>query len=347
MNRARRIFRAAQVRQIIGRPVLCTALRRKLFVRGDMSKFWKRWMKPGERHWWQRWYWYALGAVLLLIGVLVIGVKISDIYALWDNDKDRGAVMVNKDASGTVMPDAFGDIYTEVKYLEQNWKPEESLWFYNSTQGSDLLPYDFFMVLEKPGSMQLFRSDENMNNVYRYLPRKKTFANPDALPVGFVKDTYRGQEVIGLTCAACHTGQLNYNKIAYRIDGGSGMADMENFIGDLSGALDCVQKDCQPGIRARFVKNVLARGNYSSEKEVLDDVSKWHLRIAMYYIVNEPIVNGQDVKDPVSDSNRAHYGYARLDAFGRIFNKVLEYLVDSSTLTQALGEMVGEGNLTQ
>src|SRR5258708_12466895 len=151
---------------------------------------------------------------------------------------------------------------------------------------------------------------------------------------------------MGLACAACHTGQLNDNKIACRVDGGSGRADMENFIGDLSGALDCVQKDCQPAIRVRFVKNVLARGNYSSEKEVLDDVSKWPLRIAMYYIVNEPIVNGQDVKDPVSDSNRAHYGYARLDAFGRIFNKVPEYPVDSSTFTLALPAMVGDPNLT-
>lgn len=98
-----------------------------------MFKFWKRRTnlspasRPAQRHWWQRWYWYALAAVLLFIGVLVLGVKMSDAYALWDNDKERGAVVVNKDASGTVTPDVLGDIYREVKYLEQNWKPEESL----------------------------------------------------------------------------------------------------------------------------------------------------------------------------------------------------------------------------
>lgn len=318
-----------------------------------MFKFWKRRSRfspassPAEKHWWQRWYWYALAAVLLLIGATVLGGEISDEYALWDRDKDRGADMVNKDASGTVTPDAFGDVYTEVKYLEQNWKPQESLWFYNTTQGSDLMPYDFFMVLDQPGTMQLFRSNENMNNRYRYLARKKTFANPDALPVGFVKDTYRGQEFIGLTCAACHTGQLNYKGTAYRIDGGSGMADMENFIGDLSGALNCTQTDCQPGIRDRFVKDVLARGNYGSAKDVLDDLSKWNRRIAMYYIVNEPTLNDAKADAPETKNNRAHYGYARLDAFGRIFNKVLEYLVDSATLQQALGELAGEGKIKQ
>ena len=72
-----------------------------------------------------------------------------------------------------------------------------------------MMPYDFFMVLEKKGTSEPFRSNENMNG-YRYLPQKTTSSNPDALPVGFVKDTYKGHDYIGLTCAACHTGQINY-----------------------------------------------------------------------------------------------------------------------------------------
>ena len=57
------------------------------------------------------------------------------------------------------------------------------MWFYNTTQGSDLLPYDFFMALEKPGTYELFRSDDNLN-YYRYLPQQATLSDPDALPVG-------------------------------------------------------------------------------------------------------------------------------------------------------------------
>ena len=104
------------------------------------------------------------------------------------------------------------------------------------------MPYDFFMVLEQPGRQELVRSNDNMNNTYRYLPRKATYANPDALPVGFVKDNYRGRDYIGFTCEACHTGQLNYNGVGYRIDGGPAMSDLQNFIGGLTRALNAV--DC-------------------------------------------------------------------------------------------------------
>ena len=284
---------------------------------------------PDQRAWWQRWYWYALATVAVLAAVMIASVKISDAYALWDNDPDRGAT--------TVAEDVFGDSYKTVKYLDQGWRPEESLWFYNTTQGSNLMPYDFFMVLEQPKTQKLFRSDEIINNTYRYLPRKKTFANPDALPVGFVKDNYLGKDYIGFTCAACHTGQFNYKGVGYRIDGGPAMSDLENFIGDLARALNAISctpsaQGCDEPAKDRFVKNVLARGNYGSAKEVEDDLKKWNQRISMYYIINH---------------DTTPYGFARLDAFGRIFNKVLEYVVDRPALTQALSELVGEEKLTQ
>ncbi|BAW79561.1 ribonuclease E [Candidatus Nitrosoglobus terrae] len=160
----------------------------------------------------------------------------------------------------------FGDSYKTVKYLDQGWNVSDSLWFYTITQGSDLMPYDFFMVLEKTGETKLFRSNENMN-FYRYLPQKATSTNPDALPVGWVKDDYRGKEYIGLTCAACHTGQINYNGVGIRIDGGPASADMEKIMEGLSAALKYVRKHEEA--RVRFVKDVLARGNYKSEGEVL------------------------------------------------------------------------------
>ena len=98
------------------------------------------------------------------------------------------------------------------------------------------MPYDFFLALEKAGESQLFRSDENMN-FYRYLPQKASSSNPDALPVGWVKDDYKGKEYVGLTCAACHTGQINYNGVGIRIDGGAATADMDNIMKDIAKAL--------------------------------------------------------------------------------------------------------------
>ncbi|HLP80626.1 MAG TPA: ribonuclease E, partial [Nitrosomonas sp.] len=56
-----------------------------------------------------------------------------------ETDPNRGAT--------TVKQDSFGDSYTSIQYLNQGWDITDSLWFYTTTQGSNLMPYDFFMVL--------------------------------------------------------------------------------------------------------------------------------------------------------------------------------------------------------
>lgn len=244
-------------------------------------------------------------SIVFSLAALVSGCKLIP-----ETDPDRGAT--------TVKQDQFGDSYTTIKYLEQGWDIADSMWFYTTTQGSNLMPYDFFMVLEKPGESTLFRSDENMN-FYRYLPQKATSSNPDALPVGWVKDNYKGKEYIGLTCAACHTGQINYNGIGIRIDGGPASADMEEIMKSFASALKYTLENEE--VRNRFVKNVLARGNYKSEAEVLADMEKFELRLTNYNIIN---------RSPTP------YGYARLDAFGRIYNRVLEHLINERELRELL-----------
>ena len=42
--------------------------------------------------------------------------------ALGDTEPDRGAT--------TVKQDVFGDHFTTVEYLPQNWAPADSLWFF-------------------------------------------------------------------------------------------------------------------------------------------------------------------------------------------------------------------------
>lgn len=245
-----------------------------------------------------------ISALIFFIGIL------SACTLIPDNDPNRGAT--------TVKQDQFGDSYTTVEYLKQGWEPADSLWFYTTTQGSDLMPYDFFMVLEQAGKTELFRSDENMN-FYRYLPQKATSSNPDALPVGWVKDKYKGKEYIGLTCAACHTGQVNYNGVGIRIDGGPANADMETIMIDLAKALKHTRENTE--VKQRFVKNVLARGSYKTEADVLDDLSKYEQRIYSYTYIN---------------ASQTSYGYARLDAFGRIYNRVLEHIINERELRELL-----------
>ena len=235
---------------------------------------------------------------------------------------------------------ALGEKYSTPVYLPQGWDAADSLWFYNTTQGSALLPYDFFKVLEEASSKELLRSPQNMDK-FRYLPQKATPFNPDGLPVGFVKDSYTGEnkwyqwfssgkDYVGYTCAACHTGQLNYTApgedvaIAIRIDGGQAMADMVGFLEELSSSLKAVTV---PGDKqARFIKNVLAEDNdYSSSEAILKDLEKWGTTLTGYNAINRSHVD---------------YGYARLDAFGRIYNRVLRYVISTEQAKQLLIEAV-------
>lgn len=223
-------------------------------------------------------------------------------------------VLVDSDRHAKVaMQDSFGDSAERVVYPEQNWSGADSLWFYNVTQGSNLIPYDIFLHLETADSELLFRSDENMNRL-RYLPQRTSHANPDGLPVGWVKDEYEGQEFVGFTCAACHTSQINYQGVAIRIDGGAALADMEQMLKSLAMALQASLE--QPEKFDRLAQKVLHE-NYPDDKEafraLLENAAR---QIANYNQVNEPSHGGQSVA----------YGYGRLDAFGRIYNRVLAHL---------------------
>jgi len=274
------------------------------------------------------WHKHLIFLLLFLTLTMITTTIISKLYQFWDVGSDSWFDRLKGDGwkfqrgAATVAKDQFGDQFSNVRYLWQGWKPADSMWFYNTTQGSDLLPYDFFMALEKPGTSELFRSNLNLN-YYRYLPQQATLSNPDGLPVGFVKDRYKGKDFLGFACAACHTGQLNYKGTAIRIDGGPAGTDMDSFLKDLSAALWAVRID-QGSVHARFVKEVMDRGHYASEKDVVGDLQKYALRLEMYNIINH---------------SETRYGYSRLDAFGRIYNRVLEHIVTQDELKDQLEQL--------
>ena len=262
----------------------------------------------------------VLLALLVVILPLIAVTYFERVWEFRDKDEQRGAA--------TAELELFGDGYSKVRYLDQGWGAGESLWFYTTSQGSDLVPYDFFLTLETAGSNTPFHSAENIKR-WRYLPQNATKRNPDALPVGFVKDEYKGREYLGFSCAACHTGQVNYKGTALRIDGGPAVSDMDTFMHDLAAAINATAQiddagHCAADICTRFVKAVLARGKYKSETEVTADLTKYKLRVAAYTQINH---------------STAPYGYARLDAFGRIFNRVLEHVIQKKQLADMLPEI--------
>ncbi|HEX4275038.1 MAG TPA: di-heme-cytochrome C peroxidase [Bryobacteraceae bacterium] len=258
-----------------------------------------------------------LALLLIVLFLLLRSTTLFDraYYRLEENDPARGAA--------TVSADVFGDQFTRVAYLDQGWAPSDSAWFYTTTQGSDLLPYDFFIALEQEKSQQAFRSPENMNR-YRYLPQKATPSDPDGLPVGFVADHYRGKKYLGMTCAACHTSQVDYKGVGIRIDGGPAAADMDTFMNDVADAMKATRDD--PAKRQRFIAAVRKAGNYSADDAITQDLQKYTIRMQAYNFFNESTLNNTPVP----------YGYARLDAFGRIFNRVAEHVLNPEALRAAL-----------
>ncbi|WP_350334723.1 di-heme-cytochrome C peroxidase [Coralliovum pocilloporae] len=286
---------------------------------------------------------------LLILAILipVVSLIASKLYQNFgDQDADRGAIAMTE-------PDKLGERFSTPIYLkdhsdrggytaQQGWNNTDSLWFYNTTQGSALLPYDFFLALEEAGSDRLLSSNEVMND-FRYLPQKPTPFNPDGLAVGFVKTTYLGEykwyqmfnpgkDYVGYTCAACHTGQINYTKdpekpaVAIRIDGGPAMADMVGFLDALEKAMKAAQSGPK---RDKFIERVLARNNdYSSAEEVDDDLKKWTGTVENYNYINH---------------SSTEYGFSRLDAFGRIYNRVLQYVISTEQAREVLADATLDG----
>ena len=68
---------------------------------------------------------------------------------------------------------------------------------------------------------------------FRILPDVNPVNNPDRLPVGFARD----EESVGITCAGCHTAQINYKGLGLRIDGAPGQIDLDLFLEHLGLAI--------------------------------------------------------------------------------------------------------------
>ena len=69
---------------------------------------------------------HLLPLSLLAIFILVFGpILYAKIYQNWDTDADRGAIAISGGE--------FGEDYSTPRYLDQGWRANDSLWFYNTT----------------------------------------------------------------------------------------------------------------------------------------------------------------------------------------------------------------------
>jgi hypothetical protein len=103
---------------------------------------------------------------------------------------------------------------------------------------------------------------------------------------------------------------------------------MEKFMNALGAAIDATTRD--EAKRQRFVTAVLDAGNYDDAEEVNQDLKTYALRIWVYNFFNQSKLD--DRKDEQGNDIPVPYGYARLDAFGRIYNRVLEHVLNPEAL---------------
>ena len=137
-------------------------------------------------------------------------------------------------------PSTFPGAFAGEVALCQNWNAEEQQRFWFLSQGSQIIPYSWFLALEQATSARPFR-DPGYLDGFRYLPQRPTPMNPDGLPIGFTRDSARGNDDyeyisdswLGMTCAACHTGQVEFGGHKVLIDGAPTMADFEGFLNAL------------------------------------------------------------------------------------------------------------------
>jgi hypothetical protein len=154
-----------------------------------------------------------------------------------------------------------------VIYLNQGWSQDDRDWYYHFSQGSAVLSYDIYLNLEVAGSQEPIRSSAN----YGLLPGTVSSYNPDGLPVGISKTTvatpikgWPAGDYAGVTCAACHEGQLAYKGKRIRINGGnSSIVDLPGLSRGLDEALQATLSDT-----AKFNRLATRLGASSTEAKV-------------------------------------------------------------------------------
>jgi hypothetical protein len=253
---------------------------------------------PQKRHWLKH---PVVDSVLALLIVIIVGSLGIAIFAI------RNSLEMPKVARPK-----------EVAWLAQNWTEEQRQRFYHTAQGSELLPYAWFLALEQPlldtKGAPPFKDDSYLEG-FGFIPDSKSKANPDGLPVGFARDDrfvdpYTGQKtiVLGLTCAACHTGELFYGGKAIRLDAGPSMIELQKFTEAIGLAITWTYYD--PWRFQRFADRVLGPNHAGSDQELLREALKYYLDTSF----TEFKATRKLFKTPE--------GYGRTDALARIGNFV-------------------------
>jgi mono/diheme cytochrome c family protein len=212
----------------------------------------------------------------------------------------------------------------EVVWLQQNWSDAQRSRFHYTPQGTRLVPYEWFKALEQPCFSPFgcgMFADPGYLDRFGFVPGKADpELNPDGLPVGFAIDkdfvdpgTGKGYAVVGLTCAACHTNELFYDRYTVRIDGAPAMIEVTEFQKALGLAMAFnTTFPLSLGRYGRFERRVLGPDATAEQKAAL--------KAEFEAFMAPGLQEKKDTTDLHVYDNLA--GFARTDALTRIGNQV-------------------------
>lgn len=214
-------------------------------------------------------------------------------------------------------------------WLDQGWSADDRAFFYQASQGTSTLPVPFrvFMSLEQPQSGEanggLF-SEPTYLERFGFIAGARGPRNPDGLPIGFARtrgiDPVTGatMDAIGFTCAACHTGQIEYQGAHIIIDGGAALIDFDGFRQALGAAL--VATSTSPSRFGRFADRVLG----------IDRTPEATQRLQA--LLADTLAKAAQRRGVVPHGGKAVVeGFGRLDAMNRIGNEVFGVQLDNAT----------------
>ena len=250
-------------------------------------------------------------AAAVLVLVLLLGVAALSF-----------GTMLYLDKGGGMLP---AEPYDEITFLDQGWgngvQAAARQAYYYTPQGAGLreMRYSWFVHLEMPWGRERFANPETLRR-YGFIVDPATPANPDQLPVGFTKhfDRQLNEEVLDITCAACHTGQLsitrNGRRTAVRIDGGQALhaftdADFGHFVPTMIAAM--VSTATNPLKFNRFARKVLGDGYPEG---------RWELHRQLRSVIGT--FAGIGFTEKWHSLYPTQEGYGRTDALARIGNTV-------------------------
>lgn len=209
---------------------------------------------------------------------------------------------------------AVGEIPDRIE-LPQAWNSDIRQKFWFTSQGSRIIPYAWFTWLEQADNMYLFRAADNMESL-RYLPSPSSAINPAGLPVGFALETDKktGDAWVGLTCAACHTNQIDFNGKKIIVEGAPTLANFTRFYAELIRAMKATIGDEEKF--ERFARNILKQKySHASAQDLMQSLET----------ITHTVEQRQTVNQLPPDYPGDFSSYGRLDAFGNIQNAVAAF----------------------